>query len=287
MDLRVIEYFLAVAEEGNISHAAERLHVSQPTVSRQLMDLEIELNKKLFERTNKKVILTEDGMQFRETANDILRLYEKAKSSFSEESELAGDLYIAAAEIESFSVLSEKIKQFHDLYPSVVFHIHSGNAEEILSRIDKGTADLGWIVRSSDTSRFEVHDMNINERWGILVRSDHPLSAYSCVSAEDIENEKLIIPENSRLRSDLREWIGTHQHIAAEYTLVKNAMILTAESDWVTICLETDRYIDRNLVFIPLEPVHTSSVSLIWKKRTVYPAHVRKFLEFLDIQILN
>lgn len=287
MDLRVIEYFLAVAEEGNISHAAEKLHVSQPTVSRQLMDLEYELNKKLFERTNKKVVLTEEGLQFQETAMDILRLFDKAKSSRYSESDLAGDLYIAAAEIESFSLLAEKIASFHDEHPHVIFHIHPGNAEEILSDIDKGTADLGFSVRSSDTTRFEVHDLNITERWGILVRKDHPLALKESVRAEDLLHEKLLIPENSRLRSDIREWFGSRHHFAGEYTLVKNAMILSAVSGWVTVCLQAERFADRNLVFIPLEPEHTAALSLIWKKRAVYPAHFLKFMESFDIQIMN
>ena len=117
MDLRVLEYFLAVADEENISHAAELLHVSQPTISRQLMDLEEELDRKLFIRTNKKVILTEEGMLFRETAEDILKLYNRARADHTRQNELEGEIYIACGEIESFDLVAGKIRDFHLLRP--------------------------------------------------------------------------------------------------------------------------------------------------------------------------
>ena len=147
MDLRVLEYFLTVADEGNISHAAQLLHVSQPTISRQLIELEEEIGKKLFVRTNKKVILTEDGILFRQSAKDIMSLYAKARTDRTEQGELAGDLYIMTGEIESFELVAERIREFHELHPKVLFHIHSGNAEEICAAIDKGTVDIGYIVQ--------------------------------------------------------------------------------------------------------------------------------------------
>lgn len=287
MDLRVLEYFLAVAEEENISHAAENLHVSQPTVSRQLMELEKEIGRKLFERTNKKVILTEDGLLFRQTAKDILQLYSKAVSGYDDKKELEGDLYIIAAEIESFEIIAEKIREFHEQYPKVLIHIHSGNAEEISAAIDNGTADIGFFVQSVNTMKYEVFNLNILEEWGIIVRRGHRLADREFVTADDLRKEKLIVPENNRLRNNIREWIGSDQHIAATYTLFRNAMIVTETSDWAAVCLETRKHIGNNLVFIPLHPRRTTSASLVWRKGVVYSPVMKAFLSLLDIQNQN
>jgi len=287
MDLRVLEYFLAVADEGNISHAAELLHVSQPTISRQLMDLEEELGKKLFVRTNKKVLLTNDGILFQETAKDIIRLYAKAKNNYAETDELEGDLTIAAGELESFDQVAVKIKEFHQKHPKVLFHIRSGNAEEICSSIDKGTADIGFIVQSVNTMKYEVCSLHTSESWGILVNRDHRLADKEYVTVKDLQGEQLIIPENTRLRNDIREWFGSEQSIAATYTLFRNAMILTEVSNWVTICTEANKYTDAHLVFIPMHPNRVSSTSLIWRKRAVYSPVIQEFLSYFDIHNLN
>ena len=287
MDLRVLEYFLAVADEENISHAAELLHVSQPTISRQLMNLEEELGRKLFVRTNKKVLLTEEGSLFRQTAEDIINLYSKARADRTVQGELEGDLYIMTGEIESFDLVAQKIREFHELHPKVMFHIHSGNAEEICAAIDKGTVDIGYIVQSVSTMKYEVFNLSVSESWGILVRSSHRLAAKEFVKADDLKKEKLIVPESTSLRNDIREWIGPGLHIAAAYTLLRNAMILTEVSDWVTVCLETQKYVTKNLVFVPLRPERFSTASLIWRHASAYRPVMQEFLTFIGIQNMN
>lgn len=284
MDLRVLEYFLTVADEENISHAAEILHISQPTISRQMKDLENELGKKLFIRTNKRIILTEEGILFRETAKDILRLYSRAKTMHTEKKELEGELTIAAGEIESFEIMAEKIRDFHERHPKVLFHIHSGNAEQICSAIDKGTVDIGYFVQSADTTKYEVFHLETSESWGILVNKNHWLADKEYVTVKDLQKETLLIPENSRLRNDIREWIGPSQHIAGTYTLFRNVRILTEISDWVTICLETKKYIGPNVVFVPLYPQRTSSASLVWRASSVYNPVMTEFLASFGIQ---
>lgn len=284
MDLRVLEYFLTVADEENISHAAEILHVTQPTISRQMKELESELGKQLFIRTNKKIILTEEGMIFRQTAKDILHLYTKAKTNQQEDNELEGELTIAAGEIESFDMIAGKIRDFHNQHPKVIFHIYSGNAEQICDAIDKGIADIGFFVQSADTTKYEVLHFDISQSWGILVNKNHRLADKAYVSAKDLQNEKLLVPDNSRLRNDIREWIGPSQHVAGTYTLFHNVMILTEISDWVTICLETIKYVGTNVVFIPFYPKKTASSSMIWRTSPVYNPVMQEFLSWFDIQ---
>jgi DNA-binding transcriptional LysR family regulator len=287
MDLRVIEYFLAVAEEGNISHAAELLHVSQPTISRQLMDLEEELGKKLFLRTNKRVVLTEEGILFRETARDMILLYEKARSGHAGEKELSGQINVVAAEIESFDFLAKQMTAFHEKHPGVTFHINSLNAEDACAAIDRGTADLGLILKSVSTMKYEIIDPGISEQWGILVRRDHPLAKKESVTIRDLKKEKLVIPGNNYFRNDIREWFGDDCEIAATYTLVKNAMIMAELSDLVLICLEMNHYKNENLVFIPLKPERKSSVFFVYKKQAVLSPAVRAFISQIEMQKLN
>jgi DNA-binding transcriptional LysR family regulator len=180
-----------------------------------------------------------------------------------------------------------KIRDFHLNHPKVQFHIHSGNAEEICAAIDKGTADIGYIVQSVNTMKYEVFSLNTSEQWGILVNRNHRLAAKEYVTAGELQKETLIVPANSRLRNDVREWIGPRSHVAATYTLFRNAMILTELSDWVTICLETRKYTGDNLVFIPLSPQKMSSAALIWKKRAVYSPAMHEFLSCFGIHNLN
>lgn len=284
MDLRVLEYFLAAAEEENISRAAQLLHVSQPTVSRQLMDLEYELGKKLFIRTNKKVMLTPDGLLFRETAQDILRLYDKAKSSHEEEKELTGEICIGAAEIESFDVIAEKIAQFSKDHPKVVFHLYSGNAEEVSEGIDKGILDIGIILKSLNTLKYEILDLGIRERWGVAVHKDHRFAGMQEITEKDLRHEKVIIPENQYFRSEMRELAGFGKNAVCTYTLVKNALILCEKGNFPIVCLEMHKYINGNLVFIPFVPERTAQVFAIWKKKAVYSEAMNAFLKTLDMQ---
>ncbi len=286
MDLRVLEYFLAAAEEENITRASELLHVSQPTVSRQLKELEAELGRELFIRTNKKVRLTEDGILFRQTARDILRLADKARTANTDTGELEGEIHIASAEIETFGLIADKITEFRKRYPKVRFRIDSGSAGEICESIDRGTADIGLIVQSADTMKYRVKDLNTQLRWGILVHRSHRLADRETVSVKDLQGEELILPDNSRLHNDIREWLGRDE-AAATYTLVHNAMILTEISGWAAVCLESRKYTDTNLRFIPLIPERTASVSLIWRDAAVYSPAMKAFLSSFGIQDVN
>ena len=287
MNYNKLHYFYEIAKAKNISHTAERLFISQSSLSKAVADLEKDFDTKLFIRTNKKVILTEEGMLFRETAEDILKLYNRAKADHTDQNEIEGEIYIAAGEIESFDIVAEKIRDFHLLHPKVLFHIYSGNAEEICAAIDKGTADIGFIIQSVNTMKYEVCSLNTSEAWGILVRKDHRLASKEYVTARDLQKEKLIVPDNSRLRNDIREWIGPRTHVAATYTLLRNAMILTRVSDWVTVCLETRKQTGDGLVFVPFSPQRVSSASLIWKKRPVYSPALFEFLNYFGIHNLN
>ncbi len=200
MDLRVLEYFLMTAEEGSITHAAELLHVSQPTVSRQLMDLERELGKTLLVRAKRNVSLTKDGLLFRETAREILALYQKAVREGTGAAELSGELYLGMGETGSVRFLAEQIAAFQVLHPSVHFHLISENADRICEDIEKGLLDAGFVMRNVNPATFEILELGLTETWGVLVPEGHPLAGEPEVSGRQLRPPR-ITPINSIVSS--------------------------------------------------------------------------------------
>ena len=278
MDLRSIEFFLTVAEEGSISKAAERLHISQPTVSRDMMELEKELGKTLFTRTNKNVRLTQNGLLFRETAKDMLTLYQKAKTQNAESAEIAGDIYIGAGETESFSFIAEKIRRFRQEYPGVCFHIISKNADEIKYDIDNGVLDFGFIMQSGSLEHYERLEIDRIERWGVLVPSDHPLALNDRISGKALLQYPLILPENQTFREQIVEWLGGEPVVAATYNLIRNVLLLVANGTGLILCLNDPAFSENELRFIPLRPSRVVSPILIWRKHHILSSASIAFL---------
>ncbi len=281
MNLRSLEFFLTVAEENSISRAAELLHISQPTVSRDMMELEKELGKTLFVRTSKDVRLTPDGMLFQETARDMLALYRKAVSQKAEPAELVGDVYLGAGETESFSYLAERIKAFRTAHPGVCFHILSENADEIRDDIDKGVLDFGFIMHSGSLERFERLEIDRRESWGALMPGDHPLTEHRSVGGKSLLKYPLILPENRTFQQQLTEWLGGEPIVAATYNLIRNALPLVKNSTGLALCLSDPTLSEGGLRFVPLRPAHAVSPVLIWRKRRTLSPASEAFLHFL------
>ena len=281
MDLRVLEYFLMTAEEGSITHAAELLHVSQPTVSRQLMDLERELGKTLLIRTKKNVSLTKDGLLFRETAREILALYQKAVREDASAGELSGDLYIGMGETGSVRFLAQEIAAFQTLYPGVHFHLISENADRICEDIEKGLLDAGLVMRNVNSSTFEILELGLTETWGVLAPEGHPLVAEPEVSGKMLRQERLILPENTVFKQELLRWLGqgTEERVGATYNLIFNAFPLARAAGALIVCLGTVGERQEGMIFLPFAKNKTASASLIWKKKPVQTPALEAFLE--------
>ena len=283
MDLRVLEYFLMTAEEGSITHAAELLHVSQPTVSRQLMDLERELGKTLLVRTKKNISLTKDGLLFRETAREILALYQKAVREDASARELSGDLYIGMGETGSVRFLAQEIAAFQTLYPGVHFHLISENADRICEDIEKGLLDAGLVMRNVNSSTFEILELGRTETWGVLVPEGHPLVAEPEVSGKMLRQERLILPENTVFKQELLRWLGqgTEERVGATYNLIFNAFPLARAAGALIVCLGTVGERQEGMIFLPFAKSKTASASLIWKKKPVQTPALEAFLEYV------
>ena len=186
MEIRVLRYFLAVAREENISRAAEFLHVTQPTLSRQLMDMEEELGAELFIRGKRRITLTEEGMLLRKRASEIIALVDKTEAEFNTSGEIiSGDIYIGGGETEAMHIIAKVAKrlQKHDYH--VRCHLYSGNADDVTERLDKGLLDFGVLIEPANVKKYDFLRLPGVDIWGLLMRKDSPLAVKKTIAPED------------------------------------------------------------------------------------------------------
>lgn len=288
MELRVLKYFLLVAREENITRAAQLLHVTQPTLSRQLMQLEAELGVQLFHRGKHSVSLTEDGMLLRRRAQELVSLSEKTRLELQHREELpAGEIAIGCGETRSMSLLSECMAAFRQLYPAVQFSVYSAIADDIKERIEKGLLDMGLLAEPVDIAKYEFLRLPRKERWGVLVRADSPLAAKDSVTPDDLLGVPLLMVRRELVRNELANWFGDaydRLDIAATYNLIVNAAFMVEQGLGAALCFDLGAVFE-NLCFVPLAPrLETGSV-LVWKKNqtlsaahTLFLQHIRKAL---------
>ena len=269
MELRVLNYFLMVAREENITKAAQLLHVTQPTLSRQLMQLEEELGVQLFHRGKHCVRLTEEGMLLRRRAQELVSLSEKTKQELQCREEVpAGEIAIGCGETKSMSLLSSSMVSFRERYPLVQFSIYSAIADDIKERIEKGLLDMGLLVEPVDISKYEYIRLPVKERWGVLVREDSPLARKASVTPEDLLDIPLIMSRREPVKNQLASWFGTvfdQMEIAATYNLIVNAAFMVEQGLGVALCFDLGAVFE-NLRFVPLWPRMETGSVLVWKK---------------------
>ena len=284
MELRVLNYFLMVAREENITRAAQLLHITQPTLSRQLMRLEEELGVQLFHRGKYRVSLTEEGMLLRRRAQELVSLSEKTKLELQHrEDALAGEIAIGCGETRSMSLLSESMASFRREYPMVQFSIYSAIADDIKERIEKGLLDMGLLAEPVDISKYAFIRLPLKERWGVLVHADSPLAEKEAVTPEDLRGVPLLMVRRELVKNELATWFGDayeQVEIAATYNLIVNAAFMVEQGLGVALCFDLGAVFD-NLRFVPLSPRMETGSVLVWKKnQTLSAAHTR-FLRHL------
>lgn len=291
MELRVLRYFLAVAREGTITRAAHLLHVTQPTLSRQLQDLEEELGQKLFIRSNHSITLTPEGMFLRKRAEEIMELVNKTEAEFNSMGKIiGGDIYIGGGETEAMKLIAGIINELRDDFPDIRYHIYSGNAEDVMERIDKGSLDFGVLIQPVDISKYDYVNLPYKDIWGVVMRKDSPLAAQKTITRKDLRSVPLIcsrqITSRSSVKNGVAEWFGKDfekLNIVATYNLIYNAALMVQEG--IGYAFSLDKLIDitahSNLMFRPLEPCLESSLNIVWKKYQVFSAAAEIFLERL------
>ena len=286
MELRVLRYFLAVAREENITAAADALHITQPTLSKQLMELEAELGKKLLIRGNRKIKLTEDGMFLRKRAQEIIELAEKTEAAFqAEDAWISGEVYIGGGETEAFRYIAKTLLRMRANFPQIHFHIYSGNGEDVTERLDKGLIDFGLFVGTTELKKYDFLTLPAADTWGLLMRSDNPLASKSSISPQDLLDVPLLCSRQALLQNELAGWLGyapEKLQVVGTYNLIYNASILVEEGICSAIAIDGLVHTDRsNLCFRPFKPVMSAPLSIAWKKYQVFSKAAGTFLQCL------
>jgi DNA-binding transcriptional LysR family regulator len=294
MDIRVLRYFLAVAREENISSAAKTLHVTQPTLSRQLMELESNLGVKLFLRGsgNRTITLTEEGMLLRKRAEEILDLVEKTESELVAPKEsISGNIYIGSGETHVISLLSTEIKRIQEEYPDIHFHFYSGNADSVTERLDNGLIDFGVLAEPSNISKYSSISLPVTDTWGLLMRRDHPLAEKSFIESSDLWDIALISSSQRLTSHAFSKWLRDDYeklNIVATYTLLYNASLLVKDNVGCALCL--DKIIstskDSGLCFRPLKPKIEARWHIVWKKYQMFSKASEIFLNRLQEEFI-
>ena len=281
MELRVLRYYLLVAREENITRAAELLHVTQPTLSRQLMQLEQELGTRLFHRGQHSITLTDDGMLLKRRAQELVALADKTEREFiKSEGSLTGEISIGSGETLSMHILAQWIAAFREENPLVQYDIYSATADEVKDRIEKGILDMGLLVEPVDVSKHEFIRIPCRERWGLLTQADSPLAELDCITPDDLVHIPLLIARRNLVQEELRGWFGRQfesMDIIGTYNLIYNAAVMVKNGVASALTTEHDRAYE-GLRFIPLRPTLERGSVLVWKKHQTYsPAAARFF----------
>ena len=282
MELRTLKYFLAVAREANITKAAALLHVTQPTLSRQLMQLEEELGVKLFERGSHSITLTDDGLLLKRRAGEIISLAEKTAEELSGSDELHGMLDIASGEFKSFSLFSDILCAFKDKNPGVNCRLYSANGDNIKDRLDRGLADIGLLSDPVDISRYEFLRLPQREIWGAVVHMDSGLYDKEFITPSDLCSVPLIMPQRLMVQNELKAWFGDFYdklEISMIYDLLYNAAVIAGKKMGVVLSIELDSKFDH-LKFIPLYPKLEFGSVMVWKKNQIHSAVTDGFIGF-------
>ncbi|MDR4945988.1 LysR family transcriptional regulator [Neobacillus cucumis] len=297
MELRVLRYFLTVAREGSITGAADFLHVTQPTLSRQLKDLEQELGKKLFIRSSHSINLTDEGMLLRQRAEEIVEMVDKLEAEFhSMEETISGDVYIGGGETDAMKQIARVVKDLQLHYPTIRYHLYSGNEDDVTERLDKGLLDFGILIQPANISKYNYINIPAKDVWGVVMRKDSPLAVKDTIQAADLVNVPLICSRQAMKqtfsKNEFADWFGEDfdkLNVVTTYNLAYNASLMVDEGIGYAITLDkiVNTSSDSNLCFRPLEPRLESGLNMVWKKNQVFSAAADLFLKELQAKFSN
>lgn len=282
MELRVLRYFLMVAREENITKAAQLLHVTQPTLSRQLMQLEAELGVRLFHRCRHNIVLTDEGMLLKRRAQELVSLADKTKRDFSRAGDaVAGEIAIGSGELHSVQFLAGLLASFRKRYPLIQYEFYSGNSDNIKERIEKGILDIGVLLEPVEIRKYDFLRLPAREVWGVLTHRDSALAAKERVEPRDLLGTPLMMTKRELARSELANWFGDvydQLEIIASYNLLYNVAILVQQNMGAALCLKLDS-VYEDLCFVPLSPPLTTNAVFAWKKNQIVSPAASLFIE--------
>lgn len=287
MELRELKYFLAIAREQSISKAAEFLYITQPSLSRQMQNLEKELGKQLFIRSNKKITLTEAGVLLRKRAAEILDLYNKTTTELSSPyEEVIGEVFIGGGESYAVETVAIAAKQLHDEYPNIKFNFFSGDTVSIMEKLDKGLIDFGILVEPADLTKYDYFRLPQKDTWGIIMRSDSALAKKEYITPEDLYDLPIIGSRHLSSKNAVTDWFKkdlNNLNIVSTFNLIYNASLLVKAG--MGYALGLDKLIttndDSELCFRPLKPKLETTLAFAWKRYQIFSKPAEMFLQHL------
>lgn len=286
MEIRVLRYFLTVVREESITKASEVLHITQPTLSRQLSQMEEEVGVKLFERGPRKITLTNEGILLRRRAEEILQLVDKTQKELIEQDEqVEGKVSIGCGEIASVQLLPKLFKEFRERYPRVSFDIFTATADLVKEQMDKGLLDVGLLLEPVDMEKYDFIRLDMKENWVVLMRPDDPLAQKECVTAKDLSDLPLILPRRMSVQSELASWFGEYYeglNVVFTSNLSTNGAIMVSNGLAYSLVIEgaVPFWDQTKIVYRPLSPVLTTTSVLAWKRGQPFGLAATKFIEY-------
>ena len=275
MEIRVLKYFLEAAREGSITKAAQKLNVTQPTMSKQLKDLEAELGQKLFTRTNYNIKLTAAGRTLQKRAEDIVSLADRTLTEFkSEQKTYEGDIYIGCPESASIKYLARAIKTVQSRHPRIRCNLFSGNLADVTERLDRGLLDFAFVMDYVDLNKYAYSDIPAQDIWGVIMRKDDPLARCKKLNVKDLYGLPLICSRQG-INIDFPKWFGSNinkLNIVATFNLGYNAFIMVREGVGYAVSYDrlADTHENSDLKFVPLKNIPPSEMKLIWRKSQIF-----------------
>lgn len=285
MEIRVLRYFLTVVREQSITKASEVLHITQPTLSRQLAQMEEEVGVKLFDRGTRKITLTNEGLLLRRRAEEILQLVDKTERELViQEEQVEGKITIGCGEIASVQLLPDLFQSFHEKYPRVTFDIYTATADHVKDQMDRGLVDIGLLLEPIDIEKYDFIRLDMKERWVVLMRPDSPLAKKDAVTAGELSELPLILPRRLRVQSELASWFGDYyENLNVMFTsnLSTNAAIMVSQGLAFSVVVEgsVPFWDQSKITYRPLSPDLTATSVLAWKRGQPFSLAATKFIE--------
>lgn len=287
MEIKTLRYFLAVAREENMTRAAEFLHVTQPTLSKQIKSLETELGKKLFNRHSFSISLTDAGILLRDRAEDLVSMADKIEQEFISLNDITGgELYLGLAESYQIHHLARIIRDFKTHYPNLRYHITSGDTEQITDKLDKGLLDFLVFAEHPDSSKYEYLEFPDSDRWGLVLSDTNPLAEKSVISVEDLKGIPLFCSEQA-WNNEIKKWAGnsfSDLNLEGSFRLSYNGAVFAEEG--LGCLLTFDQLVNTSegsgLVFRPLFPVLETKLYIAWNRFQTFTPIAERFLKQLQ-----
>lgn len=293
METRVLKYFLMVAKLGNVTKAANNLHITQPTLSRQIADLEKEMGIALFDRSNRHLTLTKAGTVFQQKAQMIIDLIDQTEIELKQQDdELTGTIHLGCVESSASMFIMKVIKHMQRLFSNVHFEIYTGNGDDLRERLDQGFLDVALLIEPVETAKYNYLVLPTKDTWGLLARNDDPLAQKGVVTNTDLYKIPLVTNQRGIVRDELNDILKLDPHklnIVAEYNLSSNVIQLVKLGNYYLLGIKGiyEMHDDPEITFIPFSPTKQTGHVLAWRKNTILSPATQKFIQLVNDTISN